>query len=236
MKKDIIDIIEEKEFIELSSAERTELIDFCTTEEEYNQLKNVLSNVSGVKRVNPSPREETKESLDRLFDESFPRTVPMWQNTVLTVIIPRNKPLYMQPLLHVAAVALLLILVVPMFQNEIINKKTSIAKIDVTDSKQVEKPMEQDQKELTPYTETNPMPISVENETTTVTGLDRDEKDFSGLTIPEDDFSAAGSGFSETSVSDHPDGVFSARTDEKVAFSQPASESSDLLDLLTATF
>ena len=41
---------------------------------------------------------------------------------------------------------------------------------------------------------------------------------------------------SEVSVTDHPDGVFSGNLETEVAFSQPASASEDLLDLLTATF
>jgi len=42
MKKDLIDTIMEKEFIEMSNAERKELEEFCTTESEYIQMKEVF--------------------------------------------------------------------------------------------------------------------------------------------------------------------------------------------------
>jgi len=67
MKKDLIDTIMEKEFIELSNAERKELEEFCTTESEYIQMKEVFISVEAMPLDNPTPRKETKEKLDELF-------------------------------------------------------------------------------------------------------------------------------------------------------------------------
>ena len=239
MKKDIIDIVQEKEFIELTSEERTELGEFCTTEVEYNQLKNVLLNVSNMKVEPISPRKETKDSLDRLFDASFPRTAPLWHSSVLAVIIPRNKPLYMQPLMHLAAVALLLILVVPMFQKEISNTKTSIAQIENNNTEESNVPLKQEQKDVETKTETTATAITVETDVSDIEERNEpagSEIDLSGLTFTDELPVAAGFGFGELSVSDHPDGIFTGSLETEVAFSQPASVSADLLDLLTATF
>ena len=239
MKKDIIDIVAEKEFMELTSEERTELNEFCANEQEYNQLKNVLLNVSSLKVESVTPRKETKASLDRLFDTSFPRSAPLWQSSVLAAVIPRNKPLYMQPLMHIAAVALLLILVVPMFQKEINTTKTPIAKIENNNTEQLIVPLKQEQKDVETQTENTAVPIPVEKEANEIEEESvpiRSDLDFSGISVSDNLPVVAGSGFSEVSVTDHPDGVFSGDLETEVAFSQPASASEDLLDLLTATF
>ena len=239
MKKDIIDIVAEKEFMELTSEERTELNEFCTNEQEYNQLKNVLLNVSSLKAEPVSPRKETKESLDRLFETSFPRSAPLWQSSVLAAVIPRDKPLYKQPLMHLAAVALLLILVVPMFQQEISIAKTSIAQIENNNTEQTNLPLKHEQKDTESQTENTAVPISVEKEANEIEEESvsiRSDLDFSGISVSDNLPVFAGSGLSEVSVTDHPDGVFSGNLETEVAFSQPASASEDLLDLLTATF
>ena len=60
MKRDIIDIVKEKDFIALTASERNELADLCSTEAEYNQLKSVLLDVVAVEWSNPQPKNETK--------------------------------------------------------------------------------------------------------------------------------------------------------------------------------
>lgn len=241
MKKDIIDIVAEKEFMELTSEERTELNEFCTNEQEYNQLKNVLLNVSSLKVESVSPRKETKESLDRLFDASFPRAAPLWQSSVLAAVIPRNKPLYMQPLMHIAAVALLLILVVPMFQKEISTTKTSIAQIENNNTEQTNLPLKQEQKDVETIREkeTAIPRTTVRNDVSVIEERKEPastDMDLSGLSFSADLPVAAGAGFDELSVSDHSDGIYTGNLETEVSFSQPASVSADLLDLLTTTF
>lgn len=118
MERDIFNIIEEKEFHELTASERAEISEMCTTEEEYLNMKMVLSQVHNLKPEIPSV--ETKESLDNLFaQQSFPKAAPIWYNSVLTVVVPKDKKWHQQPLVRIAAILLLVIAVVPFLNNQL---------------------------------------------------------------------------------------------------------------------
>lgn len=233
MEKDIADIVTEKEYIELSQAERDELKEFCSSEDEYIQLKNVFLSVAEMNPVKMAPHEETKKSLDQLFSQTYPKASPIWYSSVLTVIVPKHKPIQRQPLVYAAAIALLFFLVVPLMNSDVTAVKTQLAKVDKksemknAEAEVVEKEAtevlsgEQSQANSSLDTRSGnditsiEQPISVFDEMTT--------SDFEGFA------GAAATG------SSHPDGVFMASV-SSFAVSMPASESTDLLDLLTATF
>lgn len=108
-----MDIVREKEFIELTAEDRAELGELCSSEDEYNQIKSMFVGMSSMDWSNPTPKAETKASLDALFAETYPKAAPVWYNAPLAVLIPKEKPIYRQPLVQVAAIGLLVLLAYP---------------------------------------------------------------------------------------------------------------------------
>lgn len=216
MEKDLVDIVMEKSYIELSAGEKAELNEFCNSESEYNQLKDVFLGVEMMQFDAPTPKKETKESLDSLFDSTHPRVTPVWYMSALAVIIPKEKSIHRQPLLQIAAVALLIFIAFPYFQTDVQDsspqlaelKKTEAApEVKNTDFKTVEVPTEDNEVVAsTIIAEPIATPIVAEVVVPRVITID-----------PV-----------------HPDGVWDEATE--MAFSQPASAEPEMLDLLTATF
>lgn len=130
MERDIFNIIEEKEFHELTAAEREELQEMCTTEDEYNNLKMVLSQVHEMQPEMPA--DATKESLDNLFaQQSYPKAAPIWYNSVLTVLVPKDRKWHQQPLVRIVAILLLVLAVVPFFNNSQLENPVQVAQNEV---------------------------------------------------------------------------------------------------------
>ena len=122
-----------------------------------------------------------------------------------------------------------------------LSSKTPIAKIENNNTEDTNLPLKQEQKDAETIREketavprttvqTDASGIEERNEPAST------DMDLSGLSFSADLPVAAWAGFDELSVSDHPDGIFTGSLETEVAFSQPASVSADLLDLLTATF
>ena len=250
MEKDIINSIIEKEFIELTAAERSELFEYCASEEEYMQLKNMFTRIENMDFENPAPREETKKDLDLLFDQSYPKANPIWYSSLLAVVIPREKPVYRQPLLQIAAVALLIFLAVPLFNSKITDTKSQLAKVEQSEREKTTI------EENSAFKDQNEQDVASESEdesnlASSESKVDRRANPISGSN-PLDETSffaasrleampspgAAGNIFDgAVSISDHPDGIFmGSGAVGEIAFSQPASETADLMDLLTAAF
>ena len=231
MGKDIIDIVKEKEFIQLTVEERLELKELCSTEDEFNQMKNVLLNVEGIQYSNETPKQETKDSLDLLFSQSYPKASPLWYNSVLAVVIPKEKPIYRQPLVQLAAIALIIFMVIPFYQTDINNNQSQLAQ-NTRDGKNIVvdemKPIESSVDDV--IVDDN----HVQNQTQTLT-------DEYAIELPSamDVTMEPTSGFADAFAPgvDHPDGVFNGSvSDVAIAFSLSADQSVDLLDLLTSTF
>ena len=72
MDKDIFDIIDQKEFGQLNSNELKEISDFCSSESEFNAIKNTIS---GAKMTGNGPklttRNSTKDKLDVAFANQY---------------------------------------------------------------------------------------------------------------------------------------------------------------------
>ena len=113
MERDILDIVTKKKYFELTDTEKLELQEVCSTEEEFDQLKYVMSNVSTITWNEDSPKPETKAKLDDIFAETHPKAAPVWYTSVLTFLAPADKPFYRQPILQLAAVGLLVLLALP---------------------------------------------------------------------------------------------------------------------------
>ncbi len=246
MERDYLDIIKEKEFMELNSAERAEVAEICATEEEFNATKAMLLQVDSiiVEPITPSPK--TKESLDKLFAQSYPKAAPIWYNSVFAVIVPKEKPIYRQPLVQIAVAFLIFWMVFPFFNSELKTDNKQLAKVEkqklekpLTDAKtELEVPIEPQQVVSPIPTVTNEQePVNLQNEELAITTRGYAE----GSSAPG---LADAISFSAMSIEDemvepestHPDGVFMASSDQSIAFGQSAKESADLLDLLTATF
>lgn len=239
MGRDIVDIVMEKSFVELNDAERAELSEFCATEEEFMQLKHVFASVESMNFEQEEPRAEIKEKLDHLFEKTYPAAAPIWYNSFFAVLIPRDKPLHRQPMLHIAALLVLIFLAVPMMQQEPTNDNELLA-----DASTENVTSEQDgangsgnQQSVT-SSDVNSEEVETKNSdvlttTSALVGSLADERDTEGRTRSLSLIASAGM----APGSEHPDGIFSGAEDESiVSLSVSAQETSRVLDLLTATF
>lgn len=218
MKKDLIDTIMEKEFNELTQAELLELKEFCTTESEYIQMKEVFISVESMPIENPTPRKETKEKLDELFASTYPKAAPIWYSSVGALIVRKNQPIYRQPLMQIAAVGLLLLLIYPIWNTTEIKDP---ANNQVASNVVVEKPENKENKsEINTKSGTG-------NQTPDKKAQDPASKE--PLLIASNEKPVVAEDVPGDLNKKHPDGVY-------VAYSQPASESPEMLDLLTTTF
>ena len=125
MERDILDIVTKKKYFELTDTEKLELQEVCSTEEEFDQLKYVMSNVSTITWNEDSPKPETKAQLDDIFAETHPKAAPVWYTSVLTFLAPADKPFYRQPILQLAAVGLLVLLALPLFDNSTVKSPSN---------------------------------------------------------------------------------------------------------------
>ncbi len=248
MERDVMDIIKEKEFIELTPNERAELREMCSTEDEFNQMKNLFVGMEAISWSNPTPRAGTKASLDALFQQKHPKAAPIWYNSTLALIVPREKPFYRQPLIQAAAVGLLFLVAYPFVNSTSMDSKTNqVAQIDEKKvepkqgasqkSKQAAEPNQQTQSNLQ-RNET----IGLSDEETTTRAISSGSASDATLTAKSprtfDVIAAAPSpviGSVPTRPgSTHPDGIFNE--DRAQLYSAPASRQPAVFDLLTSTF
>lgn len=252
MERDIIDIVGSKEFIELTNSEKIELAEFCTSEDEYNQLKNVFKNINAMNIEVPTPKAETKKDLNALFVQTYPKAAPIWYNSVFTAVVPKNKPIYRQPLMQVAALVLLLFLAIPLFNSDFL-KPNQLAenKVEKDESSgliEAENDLEgdlQDAKKEIDIAEDSFEEVNVMEVVEPSDGIDI----VAQPVLAEISVDSEAGSIATTMVADeiddaffdHPDGVFVAAMTEdpvesSIMMSVPASETEDLLDLLTVTF
>jgi hypothetical protein len=115
MEKKIQDIIENNTFDQLSDQALLELKDWCTTRDEFNQLKQLFETLSTLQQKSElEPKKQTKESLDALFmkKHSMGKSASL-SNSILRTIYPIDKEFYKRPLVQLAALIVLVLLVVP---------------------------------------------------------------------------------------------------------------------------
>lgn len=115
MEKKIQDIIENNTFDQLSDQSLLELKDWCSTRDEFNQLKSLFETLSTLQqKSNLEPKKQTKESLDALFmkKHSMGKSASL-SNSILRTIYPIDKEFYKRPLVQLAALIVIVLLVVP---------------------------------------------------------------------------------------------------------------------------
>lgn len=209
----------EKEFIALTPEERLELKEFCDSEATFNQMKEVFAQVESMTFDVPTPKAETKEKLDLLFDATYPKVAPIWYMSLAATVVPKSKQIHRQPLVQAAAIALLLFLAFPLLQKGTLkpSEPTQVAVVDApkTPEFKVEQPQEKPVNAVVAEEPAAPKVNTVQLETRDM------NRPVSVAASPSITVSAAST--------PHPDGVF-------IAVSQPASQAPEMLDLLTTTF
>lgn len=113
--ENIEQVILQKEYFELTPAEREVIDDFVSNEEEYLQFKTTLLMSTDIKTENIKPKAETKESLMALMEESRPER-KIWYNAPLVFLFPEDKPSFAKPGVYLAFAAILItvFLIVPL--------------------------------------------------------------------------------------------------------------------------
>lgn len=240
MERDIFDSIKEKDFDQLNEVEKSEVLEMCNSEEEFYNLKNVLLEVEGAKIVNPAPSEKVKDNLNDLFDQVHGSPSRPWFASFGLIILPREEPIYKQPLMYAALLILALLLFVPNNNDSFKTKSETpvVAELSKSESNKKEIPNVesrseiQDEKELlSAELADDPMPIDDESF--------EGGTSFNGTTLPGIAANATSSG---VFTSDHPDGIFMGDIEDlstvtaEVHLSIPVSEEPAVLDLLVATF
>lgn len=239
MERDIIDIVKDKDFDQLTAEERAELNDFCTSEEEFAQLKSVFAAVDGMSAEELVPRAETKEKLDALFHETYPGAAPVWYNSVLAVAIPREKPIHRQPLLQIAALVAVIFLTIPLINSDSASDKELLAEATIPeqDANADVSSAGVEENAVLPEEERASYDVSSEDIATSPNASGATLSASSELTVSRSIVSTVDVGFfsspSPAGAGTHPDGIFSG---ESVTLSVAASETPDVLDLLTTTF
>lgn len=239
MEKELVNTILEKEFNELSSNERVALNDYCTSEEEFEQLKMVFLSVESLKKSETlQPRVETKNSLDDIFAQKHghkPRAI--WYNSALVVLYPTEKTFVKRPLVQIAAVALLLLLAYPLVNSTKIQDQSETQLAEVKVEKQNVKPLTAKtsnpasestivEPAIEPIVQTRSVEMDAMYEDVMVAAPEMSVEEY--RSEPEAVFATV------PVVAERPDGIYTGSS--TVTFSQPASAQPQVFDLLTTTF
>lgn len=135
MEKKIQDIIVNNTFDQLSEQALLELKDWCTTRDEFNQLKQLFETLSTLQQKSElEPKKQTKESLDALFmkKHSMGKSASL-SNSILRTIYPIDKEFYKRPLVQLAALIVLVLLVVPFLNapDKLTSSQNQVATIKI---------------------------------------------------------------------------------------------------------
>ena len=239
MEKELVNTVLEKEFNQLSSNERVALNDYCSSEEEFEQLKMVFLSVESLKKSEiVQPRVETKNSLDDIFAQKHghkPRAI--WYNSALVVLYPTEKAFVKRPLVQIAAVALLLLLAYPLVNSTKIQDQSETQLAEVKVEKQNVKPTKAKTSKpesastfvepaIEPTVQTRAVEMEAVYEDVMVAAPEMSYEEY--RSEPEAVFAAV------PAVAERPDGIYTGSS--TVTFSQPASAQPQVFDLLTSTF
>lgn len=255
MEKDIFNIIEEKDYKQLSAQELEMVAEFCANEDEYRQMQHVLVGTKEfAAESTDAPRQATKDSLDELFAaQSFPKAAPIWYNKLGVLLYPQHKKFHQRPLVQLAAVFLLLVGIIPflMTSNQPYKKEQlalneqKIATEQVVDEQEMPV-VSNDEKEGVFLNQSKSSEMVAENKELSLSDKDiafAVEADVK-LKSPASDFedlnmevtTGAIATKSARMSSSHPDGIFIDKNTASPNYSIALSEQVDVLDLLTATF
>ena len=254
MNKELVEIVVNKSFVELSMNEKEQLFEWCSDEEGFDQLKNVFIEVELMKKQTvENVRPSTKEKLDLLFTEKYKvGGAARWNSSIGKLVYPFDKPFHRRPIIQIAALLLLLLLAFPLLmKNKEISKISQLAKNEVKENKR---------KIINPITKKNPKENSANSEEdriistkkkSTTEDLQRenirvesisDNREQSEINVSENSSqvspivaSASAADSKNQFSSDQPDGLY-RELNNGVNFSKSISEIPSVLDLLSVTF
>ncbi len=127
MTENIRKIILEKKFYSLSEEEQKLLSDYVETEEQFEQLKRIISLKSSQwKMEKPVLSNTTKKKLDMRFNQVYQSNRMVWLNSFWLLIWPENRPFLYRPLVAFASLTLI-VLTVTFFPS--LDNKQQIAQI-----------------------------------------------------------------------------------------------------------
>ncbi len=240
MEKDTVEYIKNKSFFELSPKEKEGMKDLFTTEEEFNEIKALFIQMDGLSAESFKPSENVKESLDDVFVHQYAATQ---SRSFLALIVSKNKPIYRQPLVQLAAMALLLLLVVPVFNSPLVEETIQVAELKKGGGIETNNRNEVKSENVEEIKSRNELNLDVENSEIQLDQLVEKKTVKMKVLQPQILPGPVGPIPSPVLIEaplkmgfNHPDGIYQEEK-EVVAFtSVSAQESSDLLDLLTTTF
>lgn len=237
----------EKNYSELSAAEKASIQDLVSSEEEFEGMKQFYAQIEqnfAIPEFEPSPR--VKSSLDDVFHEVYPKESGTRLWAVLPALVPSDKKFHQQPLVRIAAVLVIALLLVPFF-NQKVDEPIQHAQVS-EDKAEVEqqdshgaKSSSKNEEALNEDVPTTSVPLAEIHVPNTETRSLRNTASEPSLSI----FAPV----AESSVPsfDHPDGVFAgAVSDDEfgrghgdmaaASLPKPIAKDLAILDLLTATF
>ncbi|TNE54600.1 MAG: hypothetical protein EP338_07210 [Bacteroidetes bacterium] len=246
MGKDIMDQVFAKSYHELTEAEKMEMKDLFTSEEEFLQIKMVMDSLEqSVKEQEASlaSKAETKERLDHLFHETYQSRGILWYNSVGSFLVTSDKRWYQQNLTRIAAVLLVALFSLPLLMNNWEQKNNNLVahhEPEKTVSPKLVNPESTEQKKLAAVT-AREKKLEEANGEPPVLAFDYEDKEIAGdidlrseadkdrdLLAPAREHRANGTGFiladsvattmtTDASFSNHPDGVFVGNDQEVFA-------------------
>ncbi len=116
MQTDDLEYILSKEYGELSASEKAQIQDICPSEEEFLQMKHFFFAVENYAQETAnfdSTSENTKESLDALFYQTYQSKGVFWYNSLWLTVYAPEKKFHQKPLVRVAALLILSLSVLP---------------------------------------------------------------------------------------------------------------------------
>ncbi len=239
MEKDTIEKIKKYAFFELSENDKEEMKELFTTEEEYNQIKGFIVQMEAISFESFQPSSQVKKDLDAVFTEVYPASKG---NSFLALIVPKNKPIFRQPLVQLAAIALLLLLILPMFDSPLVEDTIQVAEVKKENQKEMRKEkIVTKEKENFPETkvETSKQPILEKEKVKEPTDYHLTDTRNLKLEVQQEENEDAEEMIA--TMYNHPDGIYQGEAfvkneESSLLLSQSIAETSELLDILSVTF
>jgi hypothetical protein len=256
MEQELVNIIASKSFKQLTERELEALADWCTTKEEFDQLKLVFQGAERLRvKTAIEPSTERKASLDELFASAHTKNKRFG---IFQALYPEHKSFMLRPLVQVAAVGLIALIAIPFFRdnqqfntshvanvtekNKVVNKQDSVVKTEPVMVAKSETALENNRLGSSESMVLEELPFSTAEASSYTT---------SGVSVPEAItaeykdaeimlMSVAPASVSKMAnderleTSDHPDGIYQGR--KKVQYAVPVSSQGNVLELITASF
>jgi hypothetical protein len=256
MEQELVKIIEKKTFEQLSNRELVALEDWCSTKEEFDQLKLVFQGAEHLRvKTTIEPSAERKAVLDDLFASTHTSDKRFG---IFDVLYPEHKSFMLRPLVQVAAVGLIAFIAIPFFRdkeqlntshvakvtekNKVVKKQDSVVKTKPVLVAKSDTSLEKNRYgspqslilEELPFltSKASSCATSGSSAPEALTSENKDTEIMLMSVAPASVSKMANEGRLETS--DHPDGIYQGK--KLVQYAIPVSDQGNLLELITASF